>query len=391
MTPTINIDMAYLLDVLRQMIRIRSVLPQEEPLAEFIAEEIRKLGLEPEWHEVSPGRPNVYASADLGPHDRFLTLTGHTDTVDVMQNWPTDPFEPVEKNGRLYGLGAVDMKAGLACALTAFKALVEATALHDQLGRLGFAATVDEEGYGIGASALLQTSYAKSDGLLLGEPYYGDTEASALPIAMTGKVLYKLTVRGRATHAFRPEGGVNAVEDAARIIAALDRLQLGTHQTVGSGNFSTLKIEGGYREYAVVVPEQCEVVITRLTVPGESRETATADMRALIESLDLQSEVTVEIAPPFYEPYFLEEDTPLLTPFEAAYRDVIGRAPSYSGRRGITDANVYVAEGGIPTIVFGPRGAGPHEAGEYVELATLEPVTRVYVETARRFLAGNGG
>jgi len=388
MTYMTKIDMPYLLDVLKKMIRINSVLPQEEPLAEFIAGEIRKMGLEPEWHEVAPGRPNVYASADLGPGDRFLTLTGHTDTVDVAANWPTDPFEPIEKDGRLCGLGALDMKAGLACALMAFKALVEATELHGQLGRLGFAATVDEEGYGIGAKALLQTDYAESDGLLLGEPYYGDSEATALPIAMTGKVLYELTVRGKAAHGFRPERGINAVEDAARIVATLDRLEPGTYPTVGRGNLSTLKIEGGYKEYAVVVPERCEIVITRLTVPGESRETAIDDMRALVESLNLQSDVTIETPPPFYEPYFLDEDTPLLAPFKAAYQDVVGIPPSFIGRRGITDANIYVAGGDIPTVVFGPRGSGPHEAGEYVELATLEPVTRVYVETARRFLAG---
>ena len=380
--------MAYLFNVLKQMIRINSILPREEALAEFIAEEIQKLGLEPEWHEVTPGRPNIYAYADLGPHNRFLTLTGHMDTVGVVQDWLTDPFEPTERDGRLYGLGAVDMNAGLSCALTAFKALVEATALHSQLGRLGFAATVDEEGYGTGARALLQTSYAKSDGMLVGEPHYGDSEANPLPIGMTGKVLYKLTIRGRAAHAFHPERGVNAVEDTARIVAALDRLQLGVHPAVGSGNFSTLKIEGGYREYAVVVPEQCEVVITRLTVPGESRETATEDMRTLIKSLDLRSEVTIETPPPFYEPYFLDEDTSLLKSFKAAYQDVLGRAPFFSSQRGVNDSNIYVVEGNIPTVVFGPRGAGAHEAGEYVELATLEPVTQVYVETARQFFTG---
>jgi acetylornithine deacetylase/succinyl-diaminopimelate desuccinylase-like protein len=188
----IQIDTDYLLNTLKEMIRINSVIPHEEKLAMYVAEKIRELGLEPEWHEVAPGRPNVYASADLGDSNHFLTLTGHMDTVDVAQNWPTDPFEPVAKEGKLYGLGSMDMKGGLACALTAFKALVEAKEWHGRLGRIGFAATVDEEGYGTGARALLQTEYGKSDALLLGEPFYGVGAGWSLPNGITGKVLYKL-------------------------------------------------------------------------------------------------------------------------------------------------------------------------------------------------------
>jgi acetylornithine deacetylase/succinyl-diaminopimelate desuccinylase-like protein len=381
----IQIDTDYLLNTLKEMIRINSVIPHEEKLAVYIAEKIRQLGLEPEWHEVAPGRPNVYASADLGGSNHFLTLTGHMDTVDVAQNWPTDPFEPVAKEGKLYGLGSMDMKGGLACALTAFKALVEAKEWHGRLGRIGFAATVDEEGYGTGARALLQTEYGQSDALLLGEPFYGVGAGWSLPNGITGKVLYKLTVTGRTAHAFHPERGVNAVEDAGKIVAALAQLQLGQHPLFGRGNYSTLKFEGGYKEYAVVVPEQCEVIITRLTVPGESVATAVADMQAPVDSLNLASHVTIETPPPFYEPYLLAETTPIFRAFKPAYEETVGQPPQFTTQKGITDSNIYVAEGNIPTIVFGPRGSGAHEAGEYVETATLEPVTRVYVETAVRF------
>ena len=381
----IQIDTNYLFDTLKQMIRINSVIPHEESLATYVAGKIRELGLEPEWHEVAPGRPNVYARADLGGNNRLLTFTGHMDTVDVAHNWPTDPFEPVEKEGKLYGLGSMDMKGGLACALTAFKALVEAEADHGRLGRIGFAATVDEEGYGTGARALLETEYGHSDAMLLGEPFYGAGNGWALPNGITGKVLYKLTVTGRTAHAFHPERGVNAVEDAGKIVAALKQLRLGEHPIFGRGNYSTLKFEGGYKEYAVVVPEHCEVIITRLTVPGESVATAVTGMQALIDSLDLASQVTIETPPPFYEPYLLAETSAIFRAFKPAYEQIVGQVPHFVPQKGITDSNIYVAEGNIPTIVFGPRGSGAHEAGEYVEIATLEPVTRVYIDTAVRF------
>ena len=388
MNGDIRIDAVYLNDVLEKLIHIDSILPNEEPLSAFIADELQTMGVQPEWHEVAPGRPNVYATVDLGPSDRFLVFSGHSDTVDVASGWETDPFTLTEQDGRLYGLGAVNMKGGLACSLAAFKALVEAKELHGKLGRLGFAVTVDQEGCSIGARALLKTEYGRCDAMLHAEHFYGDSEEDYLPIAVTGKVLYKLTVKGRAAHAFRPHlGGINAIVDASRIVAALDRLRLRNHPLFGKGTVCALKIEGGYTEYAIVVPEHCEVVITRLTMPGETQEVAVQDMQELVDSLGLESKVEVETPPPCYDPYFLDEDAPILAPFQQAYRSVVGKAPYFAGHRGIVDANVFVSEGGIPTVVFGPKGADHHCPGEYVEKRTLEPVARVFAETARMYLS----
>jgi succinyl-diaminopimelate desuccinylase len=160
-----EINGQFLLNTLKKAIEINSVLPREEELAAFFADEIRSLGLEPGWHVVAPSRPNVYATADLGSSDDMLLLTGHLDTVGVAANWETNPFEAVESEGRLFGLGVLDMKAGLVCALAAFKALMEDSTLHGKLGKIGFAATVDEEGFGLGAKALLETDYGNSAGI----------------------------------------------------------------------------------------------------------------------------------------------------------------------------------------------------------------------------------
>lgn len=370
------------------MVAVPSVLPNEAALGRFVADALRAMGVQPNWQEVAPGRANVYASVALGPSPAFVTFTGHLDTVPPALGWRTDPFTAVVDGGRMYGLGALDMKAGVACALEAFRSLLTARELHPHLGRIGFAATVDEEGLGLGAKALLETEMAECDLLLLTEPFHGASEDDPVPIAITGKVLYRLRVRGRTTHGFTPERGVNAVEDASRIVAALDRLPIGSHPLIGGGNYSTLKIAGGYREYSVIVPEECEVVVTRLLVPGETRDLAVAQLEELVRSLRLESTVTIDTPPPSYEPVQLDPALPALRLFRDSYRAVLGREPVLSGRRGIVDGNIYMAEGGVPTITFGPAGSGLHEAGEFVELSTLEPVTRVLVETATRVSAG---
>lgn len=371
--------------LIERMVRTRSVLPDEAGMARLVADELAGMGLEPVWQEVSSGRSNVYCTVRLGPRRGLVTFTGHLDTVDVAEGWTSDPFDPVEREHRLYGLGALDMKAGLAAALTAFRRLVDDRAHHGQLGELGFAATVDEEGFGTGARALLETPCGRSDLMLLTEPFFGSGPDDPVPIAMSGKVLYRIVVRGQSSHALsHPERGINAVDEAARIVSALADLPLGEHPLLGRANYCTLKIDGGYREYAVVVPERCEVIVTRLLVPGETREGAVQELEAVIAGLGLRSTVTVETPPPFYSAYALDPDSPAVRHFRAAYEARLGRAPSLAGMLCIVDGNIYVAEGHIPTIAFGPRGQGLHEAQEYVELDTVDPVVDVLVDTARR-------
>lgn len=377
-----------LLGLLQRMVAVDSRLPTEARLGALVAEEIRAAGLAPEVFEVSPGRPNVCCSAQVGPGSKLVTLTGHMDTVGVAAGWSTDPFVPTIVNDRLYGLGSVDMKAGLACAWMAFLRLREIGAGKPGVGRIGFAATADEEAFGTGARALLKTDYGRSDLMLLTEPFFGGAPADPVPLVMPGKILYRVVVEGKSSHALgNPERGINAVDDAARIVTSLGKLPLGRDPVLGPMNYCTLKIDGGYREYAVVVPERCEIIVTRLLAPGESQTGAIQELESLIASLGLASRVTVETAPPSYDPYRVAANHPGVLAFAEAYRQRIGVAPHFGGLLGITDANIYQAEGGIPTIIFGPRGSGLHEKDEYVELSTLEPVVDILVDTALRFFA----
>ncbi|PWB71887.1 hypothetical protein C3F09_07300 [candidate division GN15 bacterium] len=384
-----RVDIDYIVKTLKALIRINSVLPHEQLLAGFIADELKKMGLRPQLHETAKDRPNVYANAEFGRGGPFVVLSGHSDTVGTAADWVSDPFQPVTQDGRLYGLGAINMKSGLACCLGVMKSLVEYGNSAGLNGRVGLAVTVDQEGLSIGAEAMLQTEYAKCDAMLHAEHFFGDSQKDYLPLAGTGKVLYKLTIRGKSAHAFRPsEGGINAIGDAASIITALDRLNLRPHELYGRGTYCVLNVSGGPAQYSMVVPELCEVTITRLTVPGETRDIAVKDMLDLIDSLNLKSKVTVETPPPSYDPYQLDTETPFVNIFRDAYQNVVGAAPHFAPHRGITDANVF-AKAGIPTIVFGPKGANHHKAGEYVELASLAPVAQVYVQTINRYL-GDG-
>ena len=386
-----GIDDLYTLRKLEEMIRINSVVGKEGELAEYIKVELEALGLKTETHIVEPGRPNVYARLMWDKPGKRLNYNGHLDTIPVVEGWETDPFEPVRIEDRLIGLGSCDMKAGFACILTMFKAIQDSG--HKIKGELSISAVIDEEAYGQGAKAMLKTDFAKVDGIVLAEPYPCD-ESKPMPLGITGKILYEVTVRGKAAHGFRPHLGVNAVEDAAKIVANLDKLHFLNHNDFGKGNYCTLKFDGGYQIYSVVVPASARFEVNRLLVPGETADTAIADMDRLVKNLNLKSTVEVRTKPPQYGAYVMSQMDPIIKAFDPVYRDVMGKPPVYQYAYGITDANTFAGVGKIPCLHLGPargisdpkRGGGVHEKNEYVDVTWLTKINQMYVKIADEFL-----
>ncbi len=378
-----KIDRKYIVEKLEEMIAIPSVVKEEKDLAYYLKDELEELGLETEIHMVEPGRPNIYGSLKGEFPGKRLNFNGHLDTVPVVPGWETDPFEPVSKEGKIFGLGSKDMKGGLACMLGMLKAFIDSG--HRFKGELSFSGVIDEEAYGEGAKAMLKTDWGNVDAIVLGEPNFGD-EANPTHLGITGKVLYDIYVYGEAAHGFHPEEGINAIEQAGIVLSNLHRLEIGSREGF-QGNYSTLKIEGGYEVYSVVVPAECRFEVNRLIVPGETVEGVIRDMEELIESLDLDARVEVKTKPPLYSPYLLDRDEPLVKLFEETYKDILGEAPHFQHSSSITDANTFAGEGGIPCIHMGPRGVGSHHKNEYVLVDSLPVVTEVYTELAARFLS----
>lgn len=378
-----KLDDAYTVDVLKSMIRIPSVVGDEGALAEYIYTQLSELGLDCELHEIEPGRPNVYAKLKGDQPGPKLHFNGHTDTVPVVEDWDTDPFTPVEKEGRLHGLGACDMKGGLACMMNLMRAFTRSG--YRFSGEISFSAVIDEEAYSKGAKAMMETEYGKVDAVVLAEPYPGDEE-KPIPLGITGKILYDVLVKGKAAHAFSPQNGFNAVEEAGKILANLDKLHFLSHPDFGTGNYCTIKIKGGYKIYSVVVPDRCRFEINRLLVPGETAPQAISDMEALVKSLNLESTVEVKTKPPMYEAYVMSKNAPIMKVFDSVYREVMGKAPAYVYSSGITDANVFAGEGGIDCLHLGPRRGGAHQKNEYVPLEWLPKVSKMFALVAARFL-----
>ncbi len=379
-----KLDNSYTLRCLEDMIRINSIVGQEEELAEYLCNNLDALGMKTELDMVEPDRPNIYARLEGDGAGKRLHFNGHTDTIPVVDGWETDPFTPVIQFGRIHGLGACDMKGGIACILNMLRAVVESE--YSFKGELSFSGVIDQEACSLGAKALLKTDYRKVDAIVLAVPYPGD-ETKPIPLGITGKILYDIHVKGIAAHGLRPQLGINAIEELGKILNNLNKLEFKDHPDFGKGNYATLKIEGGYEVYSVVIPAFARLEVNRLLVPGETAQTAIKDMEQLVDSLNLDAEVKVKTKPPQYEAYVMNKGEPIIQIFDRVYKQIMNQEPYYEYASGITDANIFAGEGDISCLHLGPQRGGAHQKNEYVLQDWLPPISKMYAMIAAQFLS----
>ena len=354
-----------------ELVSFRSYPGEEGDVQRAVAAWLAGHGLDPELQATAGDRPNVIARLENGPGP-VLLLNGHVDTVLAVDGWSSDPWTARREGDRLYGLGACDMKSGVAAAMLATRALAE---YRDRWrGTLVLTTVVDEEAYSIGARTLIDAGI-RADWCVV-------TEASwdKPCLGSVGKTLVRVDVAGKAAHASWPAAGVNAAVEAARFVARLDDLPLGQHPRL-TATRCVLGLQTGNDQYVITVPEKARVVVNRMLVPGEGGESTVAEMRALADSLGSPASFDFAVEPPFYPPWETAPDHPLVVAFARAYTAEAGQAPEW-GYTGFGDANLFSGEAGIPTVQFGPRGANFHQADEWVDVPSIAATTRVLVRLA---------
>ena len=270
--------------LLQQLVAIDSVNPSlvpdaagERAVAAVLAEHMRALGLEVHVQDVAPGRPNVIGVLEGRSPGRSLMYCGHTDTVGVAGM--TRPFEPDERDGRVYGRGAQDMKSGVAAMVDAARVVIEGGGLA--AGRLILACVVDEEHASLGADALV-TAW-RADAAVVTEP----TDL-AIAVAHKGFEWVEIETEGQAAHGSRPRDGRDAIRLMGRVLVELDALDRdlqsrAPHALLGTASLHASLIHGG-RELSSY-PDRCHLQMERRTVPGEAPGIAAREVSAILERL----------------------------------------------------------------------------------------------------------
>lgn len=383
-----SIDRDALINFTRRLLRERSVNRPEEGCSELsaarvVADQMRHFGWDPLVEDAAPGRPNVIARLQGSAPGPTLILEGHVDVVTEGDPgaWTHPPFAAEIEAGRLYGRGAADMKAGVAAMLFAADAL----ARGDFPGTVIVAALVDEEGMMIGVRDFVRRGHATGvDAALICEP-----EGGEVCVAQKGAIRLRVDAEGRMAHGAMPHHGDNPIPRLARFLDACGRVQDDLQRENGEDTYlgwdyvTPTFAEAGSAAQLNVIPGAARAGVDIRTTPA-------TDHARLLERLrrELPPGVTLTVLddrPATRTP----DDHPLVDAVRQAHRRHHGELPRLGGVPGATDGTILFAEAGVPVVTYGPGGKWiAHQVDEYVELDELWAYSRVYLDAARRFLAG---
>lgn len=397
----------YLLSLVKKMISIPSVYYQENELVNFCSLWLDNNDLDhkvigyTESNIVGYSGKNIVCTVDSGKPGPTILLNGHLDTVPVCTGWETEPFIPTEVDGKLYGLGAIDMKSGSAVLMVVTKYLNEHKDLWD--GKIILTLVTDEEGpYGLGADALINNHVLPPvDCVVSCEPSAGFSkkEFPVLCLGARGCFVYNIDFHGKSTHASTPEKGINAMIEASKFIVETEKVDLKVDPILGKGSFCILSAgaDGG----ACSVPDEARVTVHRHIVSFEDEKYVLDEARELIKNAGVRIPYDIAVRPQpsrgsrYYKPYFVEKGNKFIKPFEEAVKKANNGKLNIDYLSSIGDFNYFGTRlfdefGKNPaTFILGPAGGNIHAANEYVIIDTVLKTRDSIIEFLKSVMKGN--
>jgi acetylornithine deacetylase len=352
--------------------------PGEAEIAHYIADWLRRAGLEVELLESASGRPNVVGIARGIGGGKTLLLNGHMDTVGVT-GMPDGHQPRIDRAaGRLYGRGAYDMKGGVAaCMLT-----IAAARKQNLRGDVIFTGVIDEEYASVGTMDLAKRFHA--DGAIVAE----FTELQLI-LAHRGFVWLEVETIGKAAHGSRPDLGVDAIVKMGKVLTKMEKLDQNlranpTHPLLGSGSLHASLIRGGQELSSY--PERCLLSVERRTLPGETPESAEDEFVRIVDDLQRSDPSFNAVVRRGIDrsPLETREDAEIVQVLQRASVKVLNHPLQVAGVQFWTDAAVLSAVG-IPSVLFGPSGSGAHAVEEWVDLSSVRRCADIYLASALDF------
>ncbi len=366
------------IELLGKLVSINSVFPDERELGEFLEGQLKELGFSTRRVEVAEGR--FCLVGDRGSEGKPIMLYGHMDTVPRYGEWSSDPFVLREEGDKLYGLGAYDMKAGIAAILKACEGQGER--------RVRVAFGVDEENNSAGGWALVHEGILKDVQCVI-VPEINDSpeppgRADAIVLGRRGRAVYEINVPGQAMHGAQSAKGTSAISEAARLVMELEGAEMPSHEKLPSGSQFIRKI---YAETSSLsLPENAVIELDRHLVTPETTESVLAGIRKLVDGLYAEGKfreidgrrITVEIKrreTPYMPPYVTPEDAECVRKLAQAVREEVGE-PQFTYGYTVCDENAFSTTG-VPVIDYGPVGGKYHSADEWVSKQSYLDLIRV--------------
>ena len=380
---------------LQELVRVPSLLGNEEPAQRLVEERLRELGfdvrsVEPDAEALGTrpdsgipllpyeGRRCLVGSLD-GAGGRSLLLNGHVDVVseEPADRWSYPPFGAEIADGRLYGRGACDMKGGIAAMLLAVEA---ALAVRPLPGRIVYQSVIEEECGGNGALAACLAG-PSADAVVIAEPTNG-----AMDLVAPGVIWARITLEGRSRHASHADEGSNPIESAFAVTASLHELEAELNREqepefAGVDHPYLLNVGALHAgDWPSMTPGRAELDV-RLGFPLRmAPEEAQSLLAAAVERADTAARV--EFRGFRARGYAFDAESPLVRLLAACHAEVRGGQLRPEPSRATTDLRFFQPG---QAVCYGPTGDGLHGVDEWVDVASIADVATVLALLIRRF------
>jgi len=382
-----NEEQKGLIKLTKDLIKIPSSTHDGSKIYDFVRDYLKNKGLQPKFQSIKnpyleyTDFSNLYVKVGNGNGPKIM-LNGHLDTVVPGEGWFHSPYSALEQDGKIFGIGAADMKGGCAAAVIALEGLIKRKDTIN--GELFLSFVFGEEApFSLGADTLLREFDLKNyDLIIITEPSplltindycytHRRIHKSKFPVIIIGaegRILFEIEFFGRSAHASHPSQGINALHSAALLISKLDDFDVFSSIKMGRGHYCVLGIEGG--DEIFTVPSYCKIRVNRQLTLGETKKSAISELKKIIKKLKLKSKITIKkrFSPDpelEYKPYLFERSRYINSFIRQLPQPKKGE-PCRFTTSSIGDFNVFATRTNVPTLVFGPGGGNIHSTDEYV-------------------------
>ena len=371
------------LKILQDLIAIHSVNNHEMEVARYLQKLLKKHDISAKILRFSETRGDLIA--EIGSGKPVLGLSGHMDVVAAgdLSQWKTDPFILTNIDGKLYGRGATDMKAGLAAMVLAM------ISIHDhhllKHGTLRLMASFGEEIGEQGSKLLKNKGYMRDvDALLIGEP-----TGYQIAIAHKGSMDVRFTSHGTEAHSSRPQNGYNAINPLMKLLIEDNRFfnhSLKTNSQLGKLTFSTTIFNGGDQVNSIPALAQAEANIR--TIPEFNNAEVEKNLKEMIAKQNkagAKVDLDVYMSEPSIETNGQSKFIKLAQKIGAEF---VGKAIPTFALNPVTDASNLIIDKGpdFPLAIFGPGNDTPHQVNEYVDQEMYLKFIDIYIALFSAYL-----
>lgn len=364
------------LELARELIERPSISPEDGGCQQLIAKRLQASGFTTE-HMPFEDVKNLWAWR--GKAKPRLVFAGHTDVVPVgsLESWHSDPFEPTQRDGYLYGRGAADMKSSIAAMVVAAERFVAQFPSH--AGSLAFLITSDEEDLAINGTKrvieTLQTRDEEIDYCVVGEPSSSSNLGDAIRVGRRGSLNGTLTLSGPLGHVAYPDATPNSLHEALKCLTPLtNRVWDEGNEYFRATSFQISHLNGGTGAVNVI-PDRVTIAFN---FRYSTEQTEASLKRAVDEAIEgIDSRVSTELSWHTSGHPFLSKQGTLTDVVVDAIKRVTGLDTEKSTAGGTSDAR-FIVPAGVETVELGPVNATIHKINERVAVDDIERLADLY-------------